>query len=199
MSSNYKIKTDLKEAEAMADSLAEYVRGDELYGNAGGGFFSAMPGLTVGALLMRLRRLNALSNSLNGSQQSKLDTIVQRWEKSRDDWRLHYEQKILREIESRLDSMKTFFRECADSQQSCHNNYRPELLKRTIVEELLHEMNELNISNDDVRSKVDATDGQLRSYLRADEFQWSDELQSVYPENEYWWLYQKPPKALHEE
>ena len=148
---------------------------------------------------MRLRRLNALSNSLNGSQQSKLDTIVQRWEKSRDDWRLHYEQKILREIESRLDSMKTFFRECADSQQSCHNNYRPELLKRTIVEELLHEMNELNISNDDVRSKVDATDGQLRSYLRADEFQWSDELQSVYPENEYWWLYQKPPKALHEE
>lgn len=199
MSSNYKIYIDLKEAKAMADDLADYVRGDELYGNTGGSFFSNMPTLTVGALLMRLRRLDALRGSLNKSQEADLDDTIQAWATVRDEWRLHYEQKILHEIDSRLDSMKTFFRECAENQQNCHNNYRPELLKRTIVEELLDEMTELKVGKDDIQAKVDATDAELRSYLRADEFQWSEQLERVYSKSVYWWLYQKPPKTLDED
>lgn len=193
MSSNYKIKADIKEAKTMADELGDYVRGDQLYGNTGGSFFSNMPGLTVGALLMRLRRLDTLRDSLSDSQNRDLDIAITAWEKARDEWRLHYEQKMIRELDSRLDSMQTFFKECAESSVNCRNNYRPEILKRTIIQELLREMNQLNVEAD-VQAKVELVDGKFHSYMRPDEFQWSDELQAVYPQNEFWWLYQKPPQ-----
>ena len=39
MATNYTLDRDLKEAEAMAEGLAEYVRGTALYGSTGGGVF----------------------------------------------------------------------------------------------------------------------------------------------------------------
>lgn len=195
MSSNYDIRTDLKEAIAMADNLESYVRGTELYGHAGGGFFSQMPSLTIGALVMRLRRLDSLRGDLNDAQTKDLDTALAQWENTRDEWRVHYENKVVREAESRIDSMRTFFRECGDSRVNCHNNYRPEILKRTIVQELVREMNALNMSNEDATDKISAADSQLHSYMEADVFQWSEELKTLYPNDEFWWLYQKPPKV----
>ncbi|MGJ3238146.1 MAG: hypothetical protein ACFE0Q_05515 [Anaerolineae bacterium] len=198
MSSNYKIQTDLTEAQAMVEGLADYVRGDQLFGHAGAGFFSKMPSLTIGALVMRLHRLSALRDQLSNKQQSKLDEAINNWQSTRREWRSHYEGKLLHEIESRLDSMQTFFKECADSQQSCHNNYRPEIQKRTIVQVLLDEMDELGIEDDEIHKIVKEADGKLRTYLRSDDFQWSDTLTKVYPQDTFWWLYQKPPQALHE-
>lgn len=198
MSSNYSISTDLKEAKAMSESLADYVRGDELYGHADGGFFSRMPSLTIGSLLMRLRRLNALRNALNDSQKRDLDSAIATWEETRNDWRVHYEGKVVHEVESRLDSMKTFFRECAESMLNCHNSYRPEIQKRTIIQELLNEMAELNLSNTDLQALLEVADAKLRSVMRPDEFQWASELETVYPQSDFWWLYQKPPKSTDE-
>jgi hypothetical protein len=53
------LERDLNEARDMANGLADYVRGDQLYGSVGGGLFGSgnKPALTVGALLLRLRRL----------------------------------------------------------------------------------------------------------------------------------------------
>lgn len=199
MSSSYKVTNDLNEAKAMVDSLEDYVRGEELYGHADGGFFSKMPSLTVGALVMRLRRLEALRSTLKPAQVQDLDSALNKWESVRKDWMLHYEQKVVQEIESRLNSMQTFFRECADSMQNCENNYRPEIQKRTIVQELLTEMDALKLDKSDITDLVDTADSKLRGYMRPDEFQWASELEAVYPKNEYWWLYQKPPKATEEE
>lgn len=198
MSSNYKISRDLNEAKSMAENLSDYVRGDELYGYAEGGFFSRMPSLTIGALLMRLRRLDAMRNTLNDSQERDLESAIATWQETRNDWRLHYEEKVVREVESRLQSMKTFFRECADSLQNCHNSYRPEIQKRTIIQELLNEMAELNLSNVDVKALLEVADTKLHSVMRPDEFQWSPELEAIYPQSEFWWLYQKPPKSNDE-
>lgn len=198
MSSNYSIQQDLKETEAMVNGLSDYVRGDQLYGSTGGGFFSKMPSLTVGALVMRLRRLDALQASMSDKQNSQFNTIYEAWQTIRNDWRSHYEHKIIQEVDSRLDSMQTFFRECADSQQSCHNNYRPEIQKRTIIQALIQEMEDLRLEDDDLMMRIKTADGKLRTYLRANEFQWSDQLKDVYPKSDYWWLYQKPPKALDE-
>ncbi|MEL6526404.1 MAG: hypothetical protein AAFQ07_11920, partial [Chloroflexota bacterium] len=72
MSASYDINKDLKEAKAMADGLADYLRGDVLYGSTQGGFFSRMPSLTVGALLMRLRRLDALRTNMMDSDRRTL-------------------------------------------------------------------------------------------------------------------------------
>ena len=67
--------TDLKEAQAMTNALEGYLLGDELYGRVGsGGLFGGgkMPALTIGALLLRLRRLRVLADRLTPQQRSML-------------------------------------------------------------------------------------------------------------------------------
>lgn len=194
MSTKYKIQTDLDEAKAMAEGLEDYVRGNQLYGNTGGSFFSRMPSLTTGALLMRLRRLDTLRDMMEDRQYKALDRTIDFWESVRKDWRLHYERKMQHEVRSRLDSMKFFFRECDESPKNCHSNYRPELLRRTIVQEVIREMDELGMELEDkTKKKLDMIDKKLRSVVRDDEFQWAEGLQNNYPQDEFWWLYSKPP------
>lgn len=196
MAATYDISKDLKEASAMARGLSDYVRGDELYGNAGGGFFSRMPSLTVGALLLRLRRLHALRGDLNERQQKTLDEAVNAYETVRKEWTTHYEEKLLREAKSRIDAMQGFFRECRDSMSRCAGIYRPELLRRSIVQEIERELQELRVEDDELQDKIRGADGRLRAFLRDDQFQWDERLQDLYPKSEFWWLYQKPPQEL---
>lgn len=196
MSSTYDLKTDLNEVKSMVAVLEDYVRGTELYGHASGGFFSNMPSLTVGALLMRLRRLDALRDAMNDAQYKELDKALDTWQEVRTEWRLHYEEKLRHEADSRLEAMRTFFKECAESMLNCHNNYRPELLRRTIVQEVLREMRELNLDTKEILGKISETDMKLHGYLRDESFQWSEQLLPIYPKDEFWWLYQKPPKEI---
>ncbi|MCA9913095.1 MAG: hypothetical protein KC496_07090 [Anaerolineae bacterium] len=194
MSASYSLDTDLKEAKAMADALENYVRGDTLYGSAGGGFFSSMPSLTVGALVMRLRRLDAQRDQMQDRQRKILDAAVHHYESVVREWTEHYEQKMLREVNSRLDAMSSFFKECAESERQCASVYRPEQLRRTIVQELLREMDARNVTvGKELEAKVRNADKYLRGFFRPAEFEWADKLQSIYPENEFWWLYQRPP------
>lgn len=194
MSAKYSLDTDLKEAKAMADALENYVRGDTLYGSASGGFFSSMPSLTVGALVMRLRRLDAQRDQMQDRQRKTLDAAVERYESVAREWTEHYEQKMLREANSRLDAMSNFFKECAESERQCAAVYRPEQLRRTIVQELLREMDSRNVSvGKELEAKVRNADKYLRGYFRPSEFEWADSLQAIYPESEFWWLYQRPP------
>lgn len=192
MSESYDFARDLREARLMIENLETYVRGDELYQSVGG-FFSKMPSLTAGAVLMRLRRLHELHTYLDDAQRQTLAEIQQTFEGVRDDWRKHYEDKLSREAYSRLNAMQNFFRECRDSLHNCSGMYRPEMLRRTIIEEIIFEMTQLKLADSDLAQQVRATDGKLRGVLRSDSFQWADVLRPAYPENTYWWLYGKPP------
>ena len=192
MSSNYKIEVDLKEAEAMAQGLSEYVRGTDLYGTTGGGMFSRMPSLTVGALLLRLRRLDMLRDKLQDRQSKRLDAAVEAYDAARREWAHHYEEKMRQEASSRIDSMATFFEECDESPAKCAEAYRTELLKRTIVQEILKEMHEMNVRDESLMTKIRAADSHLKAYFKPATFKWSSELKPAYPEGEFWWLYQAP-------
>lgn len=192
MSKSYDFTKDLREAKLMVDNLESYVRGDELYQTVGG-FFSKIPSLTVGAVLMRLRRLNDLNSYLDDAQRQTFTEINQKFETTREDWRTHYEEKLVREAHSRLDAMHNFFRECQDSLQNCAGLYRPEILRRTIVQEIMYEMTHLKLSEADLTRKVRGTDGKLRGVLRSADFQWADVLRPAYPEKDFWWLYNAPP------
>ncbi len=194
MSSKYSLEKDLKEAKAMADALEDYVRGDTLYGSAAGGFMSSMPALTVGALVMRLRRLDGQRDNMQDRQRKLLDAAVDAYDGVVREWRHHYEQKILREIKSRLDAMSDFFKECAESERKCANVYRPEQLRRTIVQELVREADAINLTlESDLKAKINNVDKSLRGYFRPASFEWAETLQPLYPEDEFWWLYQRPP------
>lgn len=195
MSNQYSTSQDIKEAAAMAEGLEDYVRGSELYGQTGGGFFtSTMPSLTVGALVMRLRRLHTLRDTLDTHQQAQLDTLQTQFDHVQQAWNVHFTGKILREATSRLDAMKPFFGECQHNPKSCDGIYAPELLRRTIIEELLPLLEANQIDTSGLITKLRATDVKLRGVVRPSAFNWAAPLQAVYPSDRYWWLYQRPPQ-----
>jgi hypothetical protein len=192
---SYSLEQDLKEAQAMVDTLDTYVRGSELYGRVGGGgFFSGgrMPSLTVGALLMRLRRLNVFKNGMSPSQQHLLEEIESRHQAVAREWQMHYNEKMVREAHSRLDAMSRFFDECNDNPRACAGNYGPEALRRTIAQEIARATEGTVVDTDGLDKKLRRVDSKLRQFAQPAEFLWDPALQPAYPRETYWWLWSKP-------
>lgn len=199
MTTNYSIDRDLKEAEAMAKSLVPYVHQEPLYGSVGGlGFFAptSMPSLTLGAFLMRTRRLTEFDakGDLDARQIARLQKVLHRNEQVYDEYRKHYETKLLRESKSRLKAMQTFFEECHASPKACSANYMPEATRRTIVQEVLVAMDEIELAQDDaLKQLIVGMDSRLRQFANVKYgFVFDPVLEPFYPEGVYWWLYQEP-------
>ena len=192
MASTYSVSKDVKEALEMAQQLNDYVRSDELYGSTSGMYGGNTPALTIGALLMRLRRLDAMRAEFKKKQLADFEKAQEMHRFVQNEWTVHYEHKMLKEAESRLDAMRGFFDECNDSPKQCRSIYRPEASRRTIVEEIRREMAEMGIESEALEKKVKERDGKLRSYLEIAPFIWDEALKPVYPEQKYWWLYAIP-------
>lgn len=194
----YALETDLKEALAMAKGLSEYVRESDLYGRVGSGGLwggGSMPSLTIGALLMRLRRLHLLDSEMDDAQRAKLADAQRLHDETRREWAVHYEAKLLREANSRLDAIRPFFEETRENARAAAANYRPEMLRRTIVEEIRLAMEASNMHSLELDSKARMVDSKLRGYVVPSGFQWAPALQRAYPEKPFWWLYAAPPAA----
>ncbi|NDJ62179.1 MAG: hypothetical protein GYB67_13710 [Chloroflexi bacterium] len=194
----YDLARDLNEAAAMAAGLQPYVLGDRLYGNVGSGGMLArpdMPSLTIGALLMRLRRLNILSDQLTAAQRDQLTASAAQVEQVRSEWTVHYQEKLMHEGASRLKAIQAFFAECKDDPQLCANVYLPEALRRTIVQEIIVVLATYGLPGDELLSFSRKIDGELRRYTQPAPFIWAEQLAPVYPEPAYWWLYARPPQT----
>jgi uncharacterized membrane-anchored protein YhcB (DUF1043 family) len=187
---NYSVDRDLKEAQAMAAALVPYVYEEELYGRVG----LNMPSLTIGALLMRLRRLQVLRDKLNSTQAATLEQVERQIEGVRQEWTTHYHKKVLREIDARLRDIQTYMRECKEDPKLCANAYMPEALRRTIVQELLAAVPPGDEQSTGLAAKTKQVDSELRRYVKQSNFIWSPELQPVYTPDTYWWLYSRPPQ-----
>ena len=196
---SYSIDQDLKEAEAMVKGLENYLQSDEVYGKVGGGIFGGgnMPSLTAGALVMRVRRLSFFRDQMKPDQQKRLDTLQSQFEAVRKEWRMHYEAKLLREANSRLDATRGFFQEMQESAATGASGWRAEVLRRTIVQEIIKEMDALGIASADLDNKARQIDSRLRSAApEQTKFLWADALEPVYPQREFWWLYTKPRERV---
>ncbi len=192
MSTSYKFSRDINQSVKMAEVLEDYVRGNQLYGYAAG-LFSTMPSMTVGALLLRLRRLDMLRHHLKDYQSKKLDQTIDRYMQVRTDWAYHYTGKAQEEAHSRIDAMKAFFYECSDNIRNCIGIYKPEMMRRTIVQELILELDALGIQDPDLQQKIDDTDAKLRKVTEKSAFQWAPILKPAYDPKAFWWLYYSPP------
>lgn len=187
---NYSIERDLKEAQVMVDNLVPYVYEDELYMQLGG----SMPSLTLGAVLMRLRRLHELRGKMTGAQAEQLQRLQAKHEAVRTEWQMNYNKKLLREADSRLNNLSAYFKDCEDDPRLCANAYLPEALRRTIIQEILDELPGAEVQQVGLTSKYQKVDARLRRYVRPSEFVWDTALRAVYPDKSYWWLYNRPPQ-----
>jgi hypothetical protein len=182
---SYNLSHNLDALTAMASNLTPYLYEDELFGHLG----NRLPKLTVGGLLMRLHQLEYLEENLDSEQRQDLHDAHMNLDAARNEWAMHFEQKILKEIESRLGSIRWFLDDCARDPGSCYGGWRNEVEKRTIVQHLINEAKRLEILTDDLKGEVAQVDSRLRTHFDSGDFVWDDELQDAYPQNEYWWLY----------
>lgn len=193
MSTSYSIERDLNELAKMGDVLGSYIVKDELYFSIGGMYGGGdLPQLTIGAFLLRMRRLSYFRDELTGTQAATLDKAIAQYDDMRKEWAVHYEQKINLEILSRLKMMEAFFRECRESMRSCVSAYPVEAQRRTIVQELMIGLNNDNLDTSQVNAPLHMTDGELRRFVRAGDFIWDPKLKPVYPKDTFWWLYGQP-------
>jgi hypothetical protein len=189
----YSIESDLKEAQRMVEALESYVYQDQLYMPiSGGGIFSPMPALTLGAVLMRLRRLRALYDQLTPVQQTTLEGLEAQNEKVWNEWRVHYERKLAEEAQSRLKLMGSYLQDCKEDPRACAANYPAEALRRTIIQEIAEFMEERGIHSAEVDRGIARVDSPLRGYVKPGGFLWSPTLQPIYPKEPFWWLYSEP-------
>ena len=193
MSAKYSLKRDLDELINMSHKLKEYILGDALYMPVGGGFIrGSTPDLTIGAFLLRRRRLHLLRDRLDTEAQAALDETLSRHDDLQRGWRLHYEKKLAREVKSRLKLIGAYLRDCADNPRDCASAYPVEAMRRTIMQEILLAMYEFDYDRHDMLASMQRADAALRRYLRPGSFIWATELESVYPSESFWWLYGTP-------
>lgn len=183
--SDYNIKHNLNALTAMASNLVPYIYEDELFGHLGGN----LPKLTVGGLLMRVYQLRHIENQLSAAQQQELHDAIMNWQSERSEWATHYEQKILRELESRLGALRWYLDDCAKDPATCNNGWLNEAEKRTIVAHLVDEATEHGILTDELRAEIAGMDNRIRQFHKPSEFLWASELEAAYPKSNYWWLY----------
>ena len=193
MSAKYELERDLSQLERMTENLSDYLLGAALFMPVGGFFrASTMPQLTLGALLLRRRRLSALRSSLKRAQAARLDAALQLHDQAQAEWTLHYERKLKQEVPSRLKLMRAFFADCSESPRDCAPAYPVEALRRTLVQEILLAMDEFGYDAGELATPLRQTDGALRRLLRAGDFIWAQQLETVYPREGFWWLYGSP-------
>lgn len=187
---NYSFDLDLTEVKAMVDNLIPYVYEDELYGRVD------LKGarLTPGAILLRLRRLQALREQLNASQSEQLALIMSTFETTRAEWTVAFTRKLVREVEARLRDIQTYLGECNDDPKTCANAYMPEALRRTMIAEIFDVLPSTDEHYARLMTSTKQVDGGLRRYVRESGFIWSAILEPVYPRQTYWWLYGRPSK-----
>ena len=194
MSSRYSLARDLGELEQMVERLGDYLLGDAMYLPVGGGFFrgSSTPQMTIGALLLRRRRLTHLRAKLKRADGHRLDAALAQHADLQREWTLHYEKKLQREVPMRLKVMAGFFRECSENPRDCGGAYPVEALRRTIVQEILMALDEFGYEKRDAAAAARPADQALRRLFHAGDFIWSPPLEAVYPRENFWWLYGSP-------
>jgi hypothetical protein len=182
----YDLNLDVRAVEVMANGLVPYVYQDDLYGLTSGN----LPKLTLGGLLMRLHRLRQIYGLLTPEQQAVVVQAQAKLDETRTEWHVHVVGKLKREFKARIEAVEQFLNECSDNLRGCAENYLPQTEKRVIIEMLYRELDALNELSDDLIRRLTALDNGLRRF--ADEktqFRWDGRLASVYPPEQFWFLY----------
>lgn len=195
---HYHLDRDLEEAREMALGLEEYVRGENLYGTVSGMYASDpdVPSLTIGNLLMRLRRLKVLEGEMSPEQRAILTEAEAEHDRVRQEWVTHYIGKASNEVGARLRSITAFFAECEDAPENCAANYLPEARRRTVVQEIIDALQQHNLPDSGMDKSIKNVDSQLRRFIQPGAFIWDERLRPVYPHPAFWWLYERPmPQA----
>lgn len=183
-------EADLAVCAAMVDELEDYIIGDELFRTV----ITRVPGqgevkfqMTGGDLLARLYRLNAEKAHLSAAQQAEVARLSEAAERTIYSLKSRFNQRLLREMKSRLDSLRWFLDEASEDPTRGKANYPYEIRNRQRIEEIVKRLGPEIPA--DLQGQLAAVDSRLRAVAAGDEFVWDARLQPYFPSPPYWYLY----------
>lgn len=187
----FDLQRDLRALSAMASSLTPYLYENGMYGPLA----NDLPRLTIGGLLLRLYRLNRLTSILNAEQQAAVKQAQAAFEAERARWAVHYNEKLQRELQSRLDALSGFLRECSEDWRACAASYPSQAEKRTMIEHLHREAEDRGLVTNAHLARLKDVDQKLKRMLKEGDLITDERLAGVYPRDEFWWLYRFVPES----
>ena len=131
------------------------------------------PQLTVGNVLLFLRRLEAVGDAR--PFQQAVDDLKARWG-------AHWRRKAEREANARLRQWRDYLAEAGNRAPY----YRYKVRERVILALLDEDLQGLPPA---VASRVEELDGVLRAVFVPGAFVWEPELQRAFPRDPFWYLY----------
>lgn len=169
------LNSDFEFIESALPEMETYLLAETLYWPLG----ASLPRLTIGGLLLALKRASALKPFETRKWQMQIDSIRT---KRRSAW----EQKSLQELRNRLRLWSESVSEWRSAEGGQHADYTGEVRGRVIIQILLRE-----VSAPGEQVAVDALDRFLRVHLKPASFLWGKGLEQAFDRDEFWFLYGK--------
>ena len=184
--------TDLEIVEGMIPVLEDYIIKDDVYRTV---ILPTSAGdqnirMTGGDLLARLHRLNGERGDLNAAQQQRLDAAQGKADEIIRSLKTRFNQRLLREMKARLDSLRWFFDDCGGDRQRCRVEYPFEMRNRQRIEEILKQTGKDVPA--DLMALLSRVDKRIREFGVPGGFIWTPRVEKVYPREPYWYLYLSP-------
>jgi hypothetical protein len=189
----YAPRTDLNALSLMVKSLKTFIYEDEIYGSIG----FVGPILSIGSILFYIHRFDGMNDSLARVDQRLFSDCKTSFLATCSESKLHYLDKVSREIQSRLRQLEQYVQDIAYDGSMMVDNYRPEAMRRTVLLHLVEQQMIPKRTDSLLEEHMQLVDRQLRGLLPTEpqEFLWNRALQPLYPPEVYWWLYGLPQFA----
>lgn len=181
---------DLRFVSIMAGDLKDYLLSDTLYwslsdpGPAGHPY----PLGTVGGLLLRLRKLDAVHGQLSPDQFMRLEQAATKTHDALDAWIVQREQKVAREIKARLQTWSAFLDDLSADAQRFRSEYATQVEGRVILS-MLFPVAGKAADGQGFIARLNGLDERLRMVCGPGDFVWDPIFMSAFPRGEYSWLY----------
>jgi hypothetical protein len=188
------INLDLALCRAMAEEMEDYLKSSVLFwepnrSRTGG---ADLPKLTIGGLLLAIRRLSTLRHRLSAAQLQVLDRAREQLDHQRTQWRTRYTSKLARDLRSRLDAWDWYLEDLEDRPGSGAAHYGRQVETRVKAELLLEEEREIGMDAEQSQRRQAMLDRRLRAEFERGDFCWPEPLADGFPPERYWYLWGGP-------
>ncbi len=152
---------------------------------------ATMPPMTIGGVLMRLRRLEMLREQLSAEEQHRLDAARSTFDAALVEKVVRFEQRAHDELHARLREWTTYLRDLPG--KSAADNYVGKVDGRVVIAELAAKLDEPPYHQAPrLAADMAAVDNRLRALWAPGGFVWDAVWEAAYPPDRFWYLYGVP-------
>lgn len=183
------VAQDLKFIESASQSLSDYILSELLYwpmDDEPASLGISASRTTLGLLYLVIEHIRR--KHLNADQAERFAIALAEIEKTRRKWKVAWEKKVVDEFKSRARQWYNFLKEYSLKGNEFKSRYRVEVRNRVILQLLLLD---LPLKETSLVQSLHRMDESLKGMLAEGNFIWSEDLQSVFPEEKFWFLYRK--------